>query len=185
MTRSLRTGRRVWWLMFALSNPAFVGVVMAQDCSGGQFEGSEPYSHDESLPFDFHQPLKWDAQSMAAGQQIVSVHKPHAEIGISTTVVTMDIIVAFQPDRYPDMTEDTWQQSMDVIATVPYADDSLMIFSPSWAIMAKFLVPFQGKKYQVSVNFNNGEFCPKEAQILRTLFVDTLTPNDDTRFAGQ
>jgi len=168
----------------------FAGVgapagVWALDCSNGQFQGEVPYSHDESLPFDFHQPLGWEAQSTTDGQQIVTVHKPidnHARGAIS---VTIDIFVALGADRHAENTENLWRQTMQVIAEVPYGDGSLTIFSPAWTTQARFLVPFEGKRFSATVNFPNAEYCLAEAVKLRDLFIEHLSPNGDTVFAGQ
>jgi len=161
---------------------ATVSLPVAADCSGARFDGSVPYTHDESLPFDFDQPAGWSALSESSSHQVVSVFNPAIEQSVDAIPVSIDVMVSLQHDRQPDMTEELWQQTMELIAEVPYADESLTIYSPSYAVMAKFLVPFDGNRYQVSINFNNGEFCPEEAARLRDLLVDSLTPNDDSSF---
>ena len=158
------------------------GTTAAADCSGARFDGSVPYTHDESLPFDFHHPAGWNALSESSSHQVVSVFNPAIAQSMEAIPVSMDVMVSLAEDRYPEMTEELWQQTMDLIAEVPYAEESLTIYSPGHAVMAKFVVPFNGRRYQVSVNFNNGEFCPEETARLRDLFVETLTPNDDSRF---
>ncbi|HEY5645519.1 MAG TPA: hypothetical protein VIS76_06245 [Pseudomonadales bacterium] len=174
-------GRVVFALLLATA-AAVASVPVTADCSGARFNGSVPYALDESLPFDFHQPASWNALSESSSHQVVSVFNPAIEQSMDAIPVSIDVMVSLQQDRQPEMTEELWQQTMELIAEVHYADESLTIYSPGYAVMAKFLVPFDGLRYQVSVNFNNGEFCPEEAARLRDLFVDTLTPNDGSRF---
>jgi len=119
-----------------------VSALAAQDCSGGQFDGSEPYAFDERLPFDFHHPTGWEAMATTDGFRMVTVGKPPSDVAMGATAVTMDIFVSLKPDLYPENTEDTWRQTMPIIAEVPYADKTLLMFSQPWAIAAKFLVPY-------------------------------------------
>lgn len=155
------------------------------DCSAGRFQDRSAYAHDESLPFDFAQPAGWEARSMAAGQRYVTIQKPRAGVSLDAVSVSIDVVVAFQPDLHPEMTENVWGQTMDVVAKVPYGQDTLVIYSQSWAITAKFLVPHRGKRYQVIINFNNSEYCGAEAAALRELVIHSLAPNRDTSFPGQ
>jgi len=178
--------------------PPFIGTVliaflawaptapaMHQDCSAGRFQESTAYTHDESLPFDFAQPTGWEAESMASGQRYVTIGKPRQNVPLDAVSVSIDVVVSFQPDLHPDMTEDVWRQTMDVVARVPYGRETLLIYSQSWATTAKFLVPHGGKKYQVIINFNNSEYCPTEGVALRELVIHSLTPNRDTTFPGR
>lgn len=156
-----------------------------QDCTAGRFEAHAPYSHDETLPFDFNQPAGWAAQSSPAAHRLVTVHKPHKDVPLNAVPVTIDVAVSFQPDLHPAMTEDVWRQTMDVVAKVPYGRDTLVIYSQSWATTAKFLVPHGGKRYQVIINFNNSEYCRAEAVKLRELVINSLTPNSNTTFPAR
>lgn len=171
-------------LMGALAGTA-MSPPQGQDCSAGRFQDRARYSHDESLPFDFDQPAGWVAESMTAGQQYVTVHKPDKDVPLDAVVVSIDLVVAIQPDLHPDMTEDVWRQTMQVVDKVPYGDETLVIYSQSWATTAKFLVPHRGRKYQVIINFNNSEYCGPEALKLRDLVIHSLAPNGDTTFRGR
>lgn len=155
-----------------------------QDCSAGRIQGQAPYAHDESLPFDFAQPAGWVAQSSESSQRYVTISKPRQGVPLDAVAVSIDVVVSLQPDRYPDMTEDVWRQTMDVVARVPYGRETLVIYSQSWATTAKFLVPHGGRKYQVIVNVNNSEYCRGEAEALRDLVIHSLAPNRDTTFPG-
>lgn len=171
-------------LIGALAGPPLASA-QAPDCSAGRFVEHAPYTHDESLPFDFAHPAGWVAESTVSGPGLVTIHRPNSDVPHKAVTMSIDVVVAFQPDLHPDMTEDVWRQTMDVIATVPYGKETLVIYSQSWATTAKFLVPHGGKKYQVIINFSNSEYCRTEAVKLRDLVVHSLSPNGDTTFRGR
>lgn len=157
----------------------------AKDCSAGRFQEHAPYTHDESLPFDFAQPAGWIAESTVTGPGLVTIRKPNGGVPLNAITMSIDVVVSFQPDLHPDMTENVWRQTMDVIAKVPYGKETLVIYSQSWATTAKFLVPHGGKKYQVIINFGNSEHCRTEADKLRDLVIHSLSPNGNTTFRGR
>jgi hypothetical protein len=158
------------------------GAMGQADCSGGQFSGTEAYSVNDRLPFDFEHPLGWETQTTSFGHETAIIGKPRGQMASGAVPVTMDILVALQPDPNHQSTLALWRQTMDLVATVPYGNGMIEIFSPSWAVQARFLVPASGGQYSVTVNLNNGDTCPPEATALRQLLIDTLTPNTNTTF---
>lgn len=95
-----------------------VPSAFAQDCTGGSFQGNEPYSFDESSPFDFYQSAGWVAQSTLDGQRIVTISKPEGAMPLTT--VTIDIVVALQ--------EATRLRDLFIESLTPNADTT---FSPT------------------------------------------------------